>query len=181
MRTAIIYKSDYGSTKRYAIKISEQLQCEILDVKNIDEDKLNDYEGFIFCSNVINGKLGILPFIKKHINYLYDKPAIMVINRISDHDIEVKDFLSQAFTYMVPIFYLEGSVKNSTRLLHTIGILKANQYYKHKPKLLKKIKHGSIPSKWSNIDYIVNYSREVMGIAAPKPIHRNRKHKNTLR
>lgn len=174
MKTAIIYKSDYGSTKRYAIKISEQLRCDILDVRNIEEDRVKDYEAFIFCTNVINGKLGILPFLKKHMEYLYDKPVIMVINRINDMETDAKDFFTQAFTYMVPIFYLEGSVKNATNLLHTIGILKANKYYKEHPELLSKIKHGSIPNKWSELDDIITYSKQVLNIAQPKPMQRRK-------
>lgn len=174
MKTAIIYKSDYGSTKRYAIKISEQLRCDILDVKKVDEEKLNDYQAFIFCTNVINRKLGILPFLKKHIDYLYDKPVIMVINRVNDTETEAKEFFAQAFTYMVPIFYLEGSVKHSTNLLHTIGVLKANKYYKDHPDLLKKIKYGSIPPKWSDLDDIIKYSRQVLNISTPKPLNRKK-------
>lgn len=174
MKTAIIYKSDYGSTKRYAIKISEQLRCDILDVKVVDEEKLNDYEAFIFCTNVINGKLGILSFLKKHIDFLYDKPVIMVINRVNDTETQAKEFFSQAFRYMVPIFYVEGSVKNSTNLLHTIGVLKANKYYKDNPDLLKKIKYGSIPPKWSDLDDIIKYSRQVLNISTPKPLNRKK-------
>lgn len=176
MKTAIIYKSDYGSTKHYAIKISEQLNCDILDVKNIDEEKLTDYEAFIFCTNVINKKLGIIPFLKKHIDYLYDKPLILVINRINKQTNITNDFLQQAFKYMIPIFYLEGSVKNDLHLVHTIGILKANKYYRKHPALLKKIKYGSIPNAWSNLDDIILYSREVLNITSPKPIRRRKKH-----
>lgn len=175
MKTAIIYKSDYGSTKHYAIKISEQLRCDILDVKNVEEDKLEDYEAFIFCTNVINGKLGILPFLKKHIDYLYNRPVIMVINRINDNETDAKNFFEQAFKYMVPVFYVEGSVKNSTNLLHTIGVLKANKYYKDNPDLLSKIKYGSIPSQWSSLDNVIKYSQQILGVAAPKPVKRKRK------
>lgn len=175
MKSAIIFKSDYGSTKRYAIKISEQLHCDILDVKYINDEKLHDYDTFIFCSNIINNQLTILPFIKKHILYLHDKQIVIIANCINDTHPDVSAYLASAFSYIVPIFYVQGSVKHSIHFIHTLGILKSYRYYRKHPQLLNSIKHGSIPQNWSSLNDIINYIQQMMNIDVPKPILKKQK------
>jgi menaquinone-dependent protoporphyrinogen IX oxidase len=43
MKSIVIYKSKYGSTKTYAEWIASELSCEAVDAKNIRAEQLVDY------------------------------------------------------------------------------------------------------------------------------------------
>ena len=48
MKSIVIYKSKYGSTKTYAEWIASELSCEALDAKNIKADSLLEYDNIIY-------------------------------------------------------------------------------------------------------------------------------------
>ena len=59
MNTVVVYKSKYGSTKKYAEWIAEELKCDIFDMKNITVDFLLKYDVIIYggglYAEIING------------------------------------------------------------------------------------------------------------------------------
>ena len=72
MKTIVVYKTKYGSTKTYAEWISEELSCEAVDVKNINIEKLSEYDEIVYggglYAEVING----VSLITKNIESLKD-------------------------------------------------------------------------------------------------------------
>ena len=87
MKTVVVYKSKYGSTKKYAQWISEELNCDIFDIKNITIDFLSGYDTIIYggglYAEVING----LYIITKNISKLKDKKIIVYTTGITPLDI----------------------------------------------------------------------------------------------
>lgn len=59
MNAIIIYKSKYGATKTYAEWIAEELNCKVVDAKEITVDELENYDTIIYggglYAEVING------------------------------------------------------------------------------------------------------------------------------
>lgn len=59
MKSIVIYKSKYGSTKQYAQWIAEKLHCEAIDAKNIRADMLDEYDAIVYggglYAEIING------------------------------------------------------------------------------------------------------------------------------
>lgn len=75
---AVVYKSKYGSTKRYANWIAEDVKGDIFKANNIDVKKLLSYDTIVYCGGLYAG--GILGFslIKKNYEKLKDKKLIVV-------------------------------------------------------------------------------------------------------
>lgn len=59
MNAIVIYKSKYGSTKKYAEWIGEELGCKVLDAKNVTAKELLEFDIIIYggglYAEVING------------------------------------------------------------------------------------------------------------------------------
>jgi len=70
-KTAVIYKSKYGSTKEYANWIAEELGGKLFDVSEITAQKLEDYNTVIFGGRIHAGSIQGLSGIKKIYNEIW--------------------------------------------------------------------------------------------------------------
>ena len=86
MKTIVIYKTKYGSTKTYAEWISEELGCDAVDAKKITADELLKYDTIIYggglYAEVING----VSLITKNIEKLGNKKLIVYTTGITPLD-----------------------------------------------------------------------------------------------
>ena len=86
MKTIVIYKTKYGSTKVYAEYISEKLGCDCVEAKKVKPDDLLMYDNIIYggglYAEVING-VGI---ITKNIKSLSDKKIAVFTTAITPLD-----------------------------------------------------------------------------------------------
>lgn len=73
MKTIVVYKSKYGSTKAYANWIAEELGCEAVDVKNISAKDLTQYDAIVYGGGLCAEIIGGLFLITKNIDLLKDK------------------------------------------------------------------------------------------------------------
>ena len=77
MRTIVVYKSKYGSTKQYAEWIAEELSCDAVDEKNVKIDDLEKYDTIIYggglYAEVINGVI----LLTKNMDKLEGKKLIV--------------------------------------------------------------------------------------------------------
>lgn len=77
MRTIVVYKSKYGSTKQYAEWIAEELSCDAVDAKNVKIDDLEKYDTIIYggglYAEVINGVI----LLTKNMDKLEGKKLIV--------------------------------------------------------------------------------------------------------
>ena len=90
MKTIVVYKTKYGSTKTYAEWIGEELGCEVVDAKNISIDDLTKYDAIVYdgglYAEVING----VTLITKNIDKLADKKLVVYTTGITP--IECRDY-----------------------------------------------------------------------------------------
>ncbi len=77
MNTVVIYKSKYGATRNYAEWISEELNCDIFDSKDVKIQELLGYDNIIYggglYAEVING----VSLITKNLSLLKDKKIVV--------------------------------------------------------------------------------------------------------
>ncbi len=48
MKTIVVYQSSTGFTKQYAQWIAEELNCELVDIKKMPKNTVNEYDHIIF-------------------------------------------------------------------------------------------------------------------------------------
>ncbi len=86
MKTIVIHKTKYGSTKVYAEWIAEDLGCDVFDAKDVNINKLSEYDTIIYggglYAEVING----VHFITKNFDKLKDKNLIVFTTGITPLD-----------------------------------------------------------------------------------------------
>lgn len=86
MKTIVIYKTKYGSTKAYAEWIAEALGCCAADAKTVKAADLAEYDTIIYggglYAEVING----VTLITKNIEKLRDKKIIIFTTGITPMD-----------------------------------------------------------------------------------------------
>ena len=86
MNAIVVYKSKYGSTKKYAEWIGEELDCNVSDVKNLTIDEALNYDTIVYggglYAEVING----LTFITKNMTKLKGKKVAVFTTGITPLD-----------------------------------------------------------------------------------------------
>jgi menaquinone-dependent protoporphyrinogen IX oxidase len=77
-KVAVVYKSKYGSTEKYASWIAEDSKADLFKCSETKIDKLKEYDTIVYCGGLYAG--GILGFslIKKNYSKLSNKKIIVV-------------------------------------------------------------------------------------------------------
>ena len=79
MKTAIIYKSFLGTTKKYAEWLHESIESDLFKSKEIGEKGLEEYDLVVLCSGTYVGWIGIRGYLKKRWNSLRGKKVILLV------------------------------------------------------------------------------------------------------
>lgn len=77
METVVIFKSKYGSTKKYAEWIAEELNCGIFESDKVDKRIFSKYDTVIYGGGLYVGGILGFSFIKKNYKLLKDKRLIV--------------------------------------------------------------------------------------------------------
>lgn len=77
MNTIVVYKSKYGSTKKYAQWIAEKLGCRAVDAKSIKADDLKKYDTVIYGGGLYAEVIAGVSLITKNFDSLKDKKLIV--------------------------------------------------------------------------------------------------------
>ena len=76
-KTLVIYSSKYGHTKKYAQWLSEALNADICENKNLKNEMLNDYAVIVFGSSLYAGKNKAALLLRKHFEQIKDKKVVL--------------------------------------------------------------------------------------------------------
>ncbi len=86
MNAIVVYKTKYGSTKKYAEWIGQELNCKIADAKEITLDELEKYDTIIYggglYAEIING----VSLITKNVDRLKNKKIAVYTTGITPLD-----------------------------------------------------------------------------------------------
>lgn len=77
-KVAVVYKSKYGTTERYAKWISEEVKADIYKSKEVSLEKLLAYDTLVYCGGMYAGGVLGLSSIKKKYRQLKKKHLIVV-------------------------------------------------------------------------------------------------------
>ena len=139
MKTIVLYRSKYGSTKSYAEWIGEALGCEVRDAKGVKADELLCYDKIVYGGGLYAEIIAGVTLITKNIEKLKDKKIAVFTTGITPLDCRAYydgEVLEKNFKNGVPenvkIFNLMGKmILAELSLTHRLAI-----------KALKKIMSG---------------------------------------
>ena len=77
-KVAVVYKSKYGSTEKYAKWIAEDTCADIFKVSEIKADRLKEYDTIVYCGGLYAGGMLGFSFIKNNYNKFCSKKLIVV-------------------------------------------------------------------------------------------------------
>lgn len=121
-KTVVVYQSKYGSTKKYAEWISEELSCDLFERKNITPNQLEYYETIIYGGGLYAGGVSGIKLITKSFEQLKNKDIIIFTCGLADpkDEINVKGIreglnkvLQEEMKDTIKIFHLRGAIDYS--------------------------------------------------------------------
>ena len=86
MKSIVLYRSKYGSTKAYAEWIAEELSCEAKDAKGVSVDEIMDYDTIILGGGLYAEVIAGVSLITKNIEKLQGKKLIVFTTGITPMD-----------------------------------------------------------------------------------------------
>jgi len=118
-KIAVVYKSKYGHTKKYAEWISDELNCDLYVANKTDIDALKGYNTIIYGGGLYaSGIIGV-GLITKNYEALKDKKLIVFTVGLADPNIksQFKPIIDKNFTEemkkSIEIFHLHGGIDYS--------------------------------------------------------------------
>ena len=113
MKTAVIYKSQTGFTKKYAEWIAEELLTDIFEVSKVTSDMLIQYDTIIYGGSLHAVGISGVKLITENINILKDKKVIVFATGASpERENVINEVRDKNFTLdqqkKIKFFYLRG-------------------------------------------------------------------------
>jgi menaquinone-dependent protoporphyrinogen IX oxidase len=142
----VLYDSKYGSTKKYAEWICQDLGCDIFEVKKFDNKLLKNYETVVFGCGLYAGKIAVKNAIIKNFALLKDKKTVLFTVGLADVSNEknvqaIKERISKEIGEKIyneiAIFHFRGAInygelsfihKQMMNMLHAVVKKKAGEF-----------------------------------------------------
>lgn len=118
----VVYQSKYGSTKKYAQWIAEELSCELFDRKNITVTDLKQYNTVIYGGGLYGGIVSGIGLITKSFDKLSNKNVILFTCGLADPEDKsntdrtkksLNKVLSPKMQQIIKVFHLRGGIDYS--------------------------------------------------------------------
>lgn len=129
-RTAVIYESKYGSTRRYAKWIAESLSCPAIERKSFKTQDFPQYDTIIYGGGLYAGSVSGIKFIAKNQDRLSGKKVILFTCGLTDpEDPDTITHIRSSLSNILPddmltrlrLFHLRGGIDYSRlNLLHRV-------------------------------------------------------------
>ncbi|MBR3464828.1 MAG: flavodoxin [Clostridiales bacterium] len=112
MKGIVIYKSKYGSTKKYAEWIRESTGFDMAEADKFRPDELGKYDTVIFGGGIYAGGIAGIAFLKKNIARLHGKNLAVFCCGASPYDADFMKALKErnmpGEMSDIPLFYCRG-------------------------------------------------------------------------
>ena len=113
MKGIVVFKSKYGSTKKYAEWISESTGFDCVESGKINAKQLVDYDTVIFGGGLYASGIAGLSFLKKNLAALNGKKVIAFCCGASPYEEsyfkELKDYNMKGDLASFPLYYCRGA------------------------------------------------------------------------
>ena len=83
-KTLIVYKSKYGTTRKYAEWLAEDLSARALEARDVRQEDLDGADTLIFGGGLYAGGILVAPFLKKHYDQLRGKRVALFTCGLGD-------------------------------------------------------------------------------------------------
>ena len=83
-KTLIVYKSKYGTTRKYAEWLAEELGADLREVRQVRQEDLDGADTLIFGGGLYAGGILVAPFLKKHYDKLRGKRVALFTCGLGD-------------------------------------------------------------------------------------------------
>ena len=122
MKNVVVYRSKYGTTKKYAEWISEFLSCDIYESRQIDAGKLASYDNIIYGGALYAGGVIGIDILKKNYDSICEKNIIVFTCGLGDpkekeNTNNIRQSLSKVLTKEmqegIKVFHLRGGIDYS--------------------------------------------------------------------
>ncbi len=136
MKSIVVYKSKYGSTKSYAQWIADALNCEMVEAKNITINELEKYDNIIYGGGLYGEVINGLHIITKNIDKLRNKKIAVFSTGITPLD--CRDYYD---SYVLEKNF-KSAVPENIRVFNFLGKMKLSELsmvHRTALKTLKKI------------------------------------------
>ncbi|HHW67744.1 MAG: hypothetical protein PWP07_207 [Epulopiscium sp.] len=115
-KAVVLYKSKYGSTKKYAEWIANALNCDLYECSKIKPESLLSYDTIVFGGGLYASGINGVSLITKNFQRIKDKQIIVFTVGLSstDEKEKFKPILEKNFTQeilnKIKIFHLRGGI-----------------------------------------------------------------------
>jgi len=107
--TVVIYQSKYGSTKKYAQWLAEELSSDLIEAKKASIEQIKKYDVIILGGGIYATGIAGISFLKKHYEKLKNKKVIVFAVGASPYDEKAIRALREHNLKMelsgIPLFY----------------------------------------------------------------------------
>ena len=142
-KTLVVYSSQYGHTKKYAQWLTEELNADICEMKNINAAQLKDYSTIIFGSSLYAGKNKGATILAKYFEQIKDRKIVLFTVGMYDTSSEeiiigINKELNKVITpemrEKIKIFHIRGGIDcQNLSFLHKIMMKAAHTIFSKKP------------------------------------------------
>ncbi|MDD3751234.1 MAG: flavodoxin domain-containing protein [Bacteroidales bacterium] len=156
---AIVYKSKYGSTKRYAQWIAEEAKADCFECSEIEAKKLMEYDTIIYGGGLYASGIAGISIITKNFEILKDKKMIVFTVGLASTDKDevflpiIEKNFSKEMRDNIKFFHLRGGIDYKK-----LGII-----HKSMMAMLKKVisKKDSEELSDDNRGFLATYGKKV--------------------
>jgi len=144
MKTIVVYSSKYGSTKKYAGWLTDELKCDLKEKREVSINGLEEYDTIIYGGGLYAGGVNGIDIFTKNFDKLKDKHLVLFTCGLADPNIEenknniqknIYKVFNEEMIEKIKLYHLRGgmdysklSIKHSMmmKMLKTV-ILKKSQ------------------------------------------------------
>lgn len=116
-KSIVIYKSKYGSSKKYAQWLKEELSCDALDVSASGSIELEKYNLVILVGGIYASGIAITKFLKTNLTRLSESKVVILAVGASPFDenalAQIKAHNLKDISKEIPVFYCRGAFDQS--------------------------------------------------------------------
>ncbi len=118
----VVYESKYGTTKKYAEWIAEDLGADLIERKSASADALNGYDVIVYGGGLYAGGVIGFSFIKNNFNIIKDKKILLFTCGLGDPAVpenvnniqeSLDKFMTPEMKKKVEVFFLRGGMDYS--------------------------------------------------------------------
>ena len=139
MKTIVIYKSKYGSTKQYAEWIAEVLSADIFEARSVKAADLEKYDTIIYGGGLYAEVIAGVTLITKNYEKLKDKKLVVFTTGITPLD------LREYYDKLVFDKNFKGEIREKVKVFNYLGKMILSELtlpHRAAIKTLKKLMSG---------------------------------------